>query len=126
MISMGDYEMLEDWWKAHKMQAPARDMTPSTTFITTKASTPYLSVALFLTNTSLAWVDNLIGNPSVDKSLRRDLVKPTLDYISNYAANLGFNKLFCMSIDPRTSRRYRQLGFVETCKNVNTFVKEIK
>lgn len=125
MMQEEHFEILDGWWKASGTHAPLREMVPSTTFIAELAGTPYLAASLYLTNSNLAWLDHLIGNPSVDKKLRAELAPKLLDYISSFARQLGKTRFFCMSMKRSTNRYYERLGFQPTVQ-VQAYMKEIR
>lgn len=121
-----DYPMIESWWKKRGEVAPSIEMMPASSFVVTDDDmSPLVSVSLFVTNTSVVWVDNLISNPMAKKDKVKKAVEALNGVISAYAKKIGKSRLFCMSLKKSTSRRYQQLGFMRTAKEVETFVKEI-
>lgn len=119
------YSMIKEWWNAYKEQAPELDVMPETSYIMFIDNKPILSVSLFLTNGVIAWIDNYIGNPELKGSVRKECGHILLTYLEDVAKSAGKNRMFCMSMNEKTSKRYIELGFNKTCENITTFVKEI-
>lgn len=119
------YEMVKNWWTLHNEQAPELKDMPETSYIMFFDNKPILSVSLFLTNGKLAWVDNYIGNPEFKGSVRKQCGVLLLKYLEDIAKTNDKDRLFCMSIKEKTTNRYIELGFLQTCNNVSTFIKEI-
>jgi len=125
--SVEDYKNISGWWKFYDETPPSRLMMPEdSSWILEDDDGPLLCVTVYLTNSKeLAWVDNLIGRPKADKSLRREATMELLKYIGNVSRELGYEKLFCFSEKPELKRYYMDIGFIPTMDNVTTFVKPL-
>lgn len=121
-----DYGLIKSWWDHYKEQAPELTMIPETSYLMYVNNQPILSVSLFLTNGSLAWVDNYIGNPAMKGSIRKECGVILLQYLEDVAKDNCKDRIFCMSMNEKTSQRYIELGFIKTASNISTFIKEIK
>jgi len=120
-----DYELVKDWWDSYKEQAPHFTMMPETSYIMYYNNQPILSVSLLLTNTPIAWVDNYIGNPEHKGSIRKECGNVLLRHLEEVAKSNGKDRMICMSINEKTTKRYLELGFIKTASNVDTFVKGV-
>lgn len=120
-----NYQMIKSWWDCAKEVAPELNMLPRTSYIMYHNQLPILSVSLFITNGPLAWVDNYIGNPEFKGEVRKQCGKLLLNHLEEVAKLNGKDRLFCMSVNDKTSKRYVELGFTKTCSNVSTFTKEL-
>jgi len=120
------YTMIKSWWDFYKEQAPELIMMPETSYIMSVDSKPILCVSLFLTNGPLAWIDNYVGNPELKGSMRKECGHILLTYLEDTAKDAGKDRMFCMSINQKTTKRYIELGFTKTCENITTFIKEIQ
>lgn len=124
--SKNDYNMIKEWWLSHKEIPPQEDMLPSgSTFIIRKDDTPLACVTVFLTNSKLAWVDNLVGNPEYKNEDRKLAISKLQEFIENFVSLKGYTRLFCMSIKDKTTNRYMELGYKPTCSSITGLVKEI-
>lgn len=121
-----DYELLKSWWGSYKEQAPELKMMPETSYVMYFNSQPILSVSIFLTNGPIAWIDNYIGNPSLKGSIRKECGIVLLKHLEEVSKDNLKDRMFCMSINEKTSERYIELGFTKTASNISTFIKEIK
>lgn len=122
------YGVIASWWKAAGEMTPARAAMPeSSTFILAENGEPWVCVTVFLTNSSeIAWVDNLIANPELPSgAARKEAVEQLQRFLEAWALKLGYRKLFCMAANPALAERYRNLGYISTLKNVETFIKTL-
>lgn len=120
------FETLDSWWEHYNETAPTKELIPESTFIVFCKDTPILSVSLILGNiTEYCTVDNFIGNPDYEGPIRHEAGFLLNAHIAEYAKNLGYKKLFCMSYREPVKRRYEELGYVKTLDNVTTYIKEI-
>lgn len=122
-----EYELIKSWWVARNEPPPGPDEMPEeSTFVLEKDGVPWISVSLFLTNTSICWVDNLIANPLLPGGEERKRAVVWLEeFIESSARVRGYKKLWCMAHKEPLAIRYNELGYEETCENIKTFVKEL-
>lgn len=120
-----DLLMMNEWAKKYgDTPFSERQVPTESTFVAYENGEPQLVCSVIKTNTDIAWLDNLIGNPN--KNRNKTLLKEFLEYMTFYAINSGKSILFCMSKHPKTTELYKKLGFTNTLKNVDTFYKEIQ
>ena len=124
-FTSADYPMLQSWWKTANEFAPELNVIPSTSYVMYCNDQPILSVSLIMTNISLAWIDNFIGNPELKGSERKECATILLNHLSKVAKEYGKDRLFCMSMNEKTTKRYIDLGFTQTLSHVSTFVKGV-
>lgn len=121
------FPLIASWWREHGLQPPRLSMMPEdSTFVLFVDDMPAASLSVFLTNTPMGWVDNLIANPKVRASARHRATEILLNHVCHFAHEKGHDTLFCMSIRESTDRRYQKLGFRPTATGISTFIKEIK
>lgn len=116
---------LKGWWTKLNEAGPEAKMIPETSYLMYHNNEPILFISLYMTNASVIWLDNLIGNPDLKGSDRRTCGQLFLSYIDNVAKSHGKDRFFCMSINEKTSARYVELGFTKTLDNVSTFVRGV-
>lgn len=121
-----NYPLIKQWWDLAKEQAPQIDMIPETSYLMYLNDKPILSVSLFLTNSPLTWIDNYIGNPELKGSDRKTCGYILLNYLEQVSKAHGKDRMFCMSMNEKTSQRYIELGFIKTASNISTFLKGVK
>jgi len=120
------FPLIKSWWEISGETAPLEaNMPEESTFLLYSKDDPIACISVFLTNTSVAWYDNLIGNPDFKGSMRKEGINLLLKYADKYAKEQGKALAFCMSINPKTTRRYKEFGFSTTHENVTTMIKEI-
>jgi hypothetical protein len=120
-----DYPMLKSWWDFHGEMAPELEMMPETSYIMYFNNEPILSVSLLLTNTPIAWAENFIGNPELKGDIRKECGYIIVHHLEKVAKEHNKTRIFCMSMNKKTTKRYIDLGFNKTLDNVNTFTKEV-
>lgn len=120
-----NYQLIKSWWEFAKEVAPESKMIPETSYVMYHNQNPVLSVSLFITNGPVVWVDNYIGNPEFKGEIRKQCGKLLLNHLEAVAKLNGKDRLFCMSINDKTSKRYEDLGFTKTASNISTFLKEL-
>jgi hypothetical protein len=124
-FTSADYPMIQSWWKTANEIAPELHMIPSTTYVMYCDDQPILSVSLIMTNIPLSWIDNFIGNPELKGPTRKECVSILLNHLSKVAKEYGKERLFCMSMNDKTTKRYIDLGFKQTANQISTFVKGV-
>lgn len=111
-FSPSDYETICSWWKAAgEVAPPLKHMPCETTFLVSADSVPVASLGYFTTNTDVALVQNVVGNPGVDKALKHLCVNYLFNYLDNHANNNGFKILLGFTKHPKLAKRYQELGW---------------
>ena len=120
------YFMIRSWWMKQKQMAPDSGMMPDeSTFIWIWRTVPVFSVSLILTNTHLAWIENLVANPDFRHPDRGLMVDQGMSEVMEMCKQRGLKKVFCMSVSDKTDRRFKKFGFMPSAHGVTTMVKEI-
>lgn len=125
-FEFADYELTKAWWAHYQEQGPEISMVPETSYMMLIGNKPILSVGLFLTNGPIAWIDNYIGNPDLEGSVRKECGDVLLKHLEEVAKMNCKDRMFCMSMNEKTSKRYIELGFIKTASNISTFIKPIQ
>ena len=123
-----DYPIIDAWWQFYSEIGPTQEMLPEeSTYIYEDRGAPVLCVTLYLTNTKeFCMVDNFVRNPGFKDLHRKQAITELLAYIENKAKGMGYKKMLCMGYRDKIKNIYRDLGFVSTLNNVETFIKEVK
>lgn len=125
LYTSDDYKTLCSWYEIHKETPPAKEFLPNSTFILEVAGEPMMSVSLILTNTPIAWIENLVSNPHQKGALRVSAVNEMELFLQRFAKDQGYKRLFGMSKQEKLIKRYKGLGYTMTAEKVVTFTKEI-
>jgi len=122
-----DFEMLHNWWKIQDEFPPTREMLPEeSTFICEFNEIPMVSITVYLTNSKeFCMLDNFIGNPDVPKDLRKEASSLIIAYSEQFAKDLGYKSILCMSLKEKLSNYYQSFGYIKRLTNVSTFNKEL-
>lgn len=118
--------MIVKWWKEADEPAPLICMVPEdSTYIVEDAGKAILCVSLYLTNCSLAYVENFVGNPQASGPLRQAATRALLAYIAQQASRRGYTRLICLAPNLKLRDYYKKIGFTQTADNLFSFSKEI-
>ena len=103
------------WWEGYNMAPPHKDMMPpDSTLVIYYDGLPVAAIAVILTNTKTAWLENLISDPKSDLEIKKECVDVLINSAISLCEGLGFQRIFCMSNNRATQRRYEQFEFVKT------------
>lgn len=121
-----DYEMICSWWNRADMPSPSKGLVPNeSTFIFELESKPVLSIAVYFTNTEMAYLENFIANPDFKSPVRKQASKLIVDHAMCFAKGLGFTSICCFAVNDKTAKRYEELGMRKTVDNLKSFIKEL-
>ncbi len=106
--------------------SPTSDMMPlESTFICEISKVPALCVTLYLTNSSVAYIELFIGNPDIKGPLRREAAQALVNHFQRFAREKGYTKLLCLAPNEALRRYYQKLGYTPTIDNVSVLLKEL-
>ena len=118
-IELKDYEFINKWWVKQGFKIPNKDILPNEGFggIIIEKEKPIAVSYLYLTNSKVAYVDNLIVNPSYNNKDRFKVVSTLIDACARLAKQTGCIDIWAMS----NSR-----GVLQRCKNLGAKISEEK
>ena len=120
-----DYGLIQGWWVVAGYNPPPLDIWPETTYIGFVGELPAMSVALYLTNSTLAWAENFIANPEIPSEQRKELVKYGLDYLATEAKEAGAKYFWAYSAQDKITDYYKSLGFKEINRGLVNLARKI-
>lgn len=121
-----EYLLIRSWWTLRKMVPPELDMMPEeSTFVLEVEGKPVASLSVIMTNTGTAWVDNFITDPESSFEARQLGMELGWQEVLRFVKKHGYVRLFAMSVNPRTMKRYEHFGFKKTLESVTTLVREV-
>lgn len=126
-FTSSDFPMISSWWKEANELGPNLSMLPEeSTLILELDNKPSYCLSIYFTNCKeYAYLGNFISSGSVEKKFKKEASQKLMDSIINYAKNLGYKNVLCMTHEPKLQNRYKEMGFTPTISNVQTFVKRI-
>ena len=122
-----DYDVINSWWLGQGEMPPESDMMPEdSSFVCEIGGAPALAVTVYLTNSkAFAMTDNFVGAPALKGPLRREAAQALSNHIADFARRQGYKRLFCMCYRESLEKRYNELGYRTTIRNVTTFVRDL-
>lgn len=124
MYKNSDYEILYTWWLKANEPAPLPGMLPeNSTFILEENNKPLASICIYFTNTKeIAYLENLVKDPEFKN---KQAIQQLVEFSENFAKELGYKRLICLTRKEKLKNRYQELGYQKTLDNLSSFVKEI-
>lgn len=102
-----DYPMIASWFKERGKPVPSQDLLSDLGFIADERVAGWI----YITNSSLAMIENVISNPNTVPSLRRESTKRLCSTLVESAMVLGFNNIFAISNHPAIEKICKDMGF---------------
>lgn len=126
-FNKSDFEMIQTWWKTQNEFPPTLEMLPfESTFICELDKTPMVAITVYLTNSKeFCMLDNFIGNPEQRGNLRNEASRVIISHSEQFAKDLGYKSMMCMSLKDKLSEYYQSFGYIKRLNNVSTFNKEL-
>jgi hypothetical protein len=119
------YDTLAVWWKAHGWEPVAASFLPKRGVVVYNNDTPITAGFLFQTDSPMWLMEWVVGNPNVDKDLRAEGLDVLISSIITYSKLLGSEMIYTMTSHKRLQDRYISNGFIETDKNMNSYLRRL-
>jgi len=118
-IQEKDYEFINKWWQEVQLDPISKEILPMNGLggLIIEKEKPIAVSYLYLTNSKVAYVDNLIVNPSYNNKDRFKVVSTLIDACARLAKKTGCIDIWAMS----NSR-----GVLQRCKNLGAKISEEK
>lgn len=122
-----DFSLLDNWWKSYNEMGPIPEMMmEDTSFVLEINGVPALSITVYFTNCKeVAYIENFIGNPDLEGSLRKEASQCLLNHVYKFAKDKEYKRLVCFCYKDKLVKRYEELGVVRTLSGLHSFVKEL-
>lgn len=122
-----DYPVLAGFWRAQGWSpVPAQDLPPTGVVIEDEETGTLLAAGfLYKTDSSIAWLEFIVGNPKADRTPRRLAVDLVITRLTEHAKQSGFRNVFSSLEHKGLIRRYKNHGFVETDKEMTNLIKRL-
>jgi hypothetical protein len=120
-----DYAHVSAWWQAQNWPVIPQEMLPSTGLIVESEGEKLAAGFLYKTDSKIAWLEFLVGNPESDKMKRRQALDALIQGLCDEARESGFTRIFTSAQHPGLIERYKGHGFMETDKNMTNLVRVV-
>jgi len=114
-LQESDWETLQSWWTKWEWPEMNRDLLPLNGLgglIIFKNEIPVVSGFLYLTNSSVAWMEWIISNPEYRDNDRKEAIELLIKELEKVA--LSMNKTIILSVGRNKGliNAHRNLGYV--------------
>lgn len=120
-----DFNIIKDWWIKSNEVPPIEEMlTEDSTFILEMHGKAKMCISVYLTNCKcVAYLENFIKDPEFKDSKKSS--KTLVEHAEIFAKEKGFRILVCYSYKEKLSKRYQELGYINTLNNLSSHAKEL-
>jgi hypothetical protein len=115
-----DYATICAWHRSHGWPELPKDGLSSIGFID-----DHCAGFLYTTNSCIAWVEFVVGNPDSDSKIRSKSLDLLFFWLKKEAEKLGFKMLFSSGKNPAYERRLLDHGWVHSDSGVNHYIKSL-
>lgn len=116
-----DYEVVCAWWDSHGWPRVPFTSLPFNGYLVDGTCAAFL----YVTDSDLAIMEWIIGNPAVEKSVRGEALNNLIEFISKDAKNMGYKTIITMTKHSKLIDRFVSHGFMVTDENMIHLVKEL-
>jgi hypothetical protein len=113
-IKVKDYVFLSEWWKSYNgIELPDSGALPNNGlggFIVEVKKRPIAAAYLYLTNSTIGYIDFLISDPNYKNKHRYDAIATLILACSNHAIKLGCKVVWAMTSYDGIIKRCKELG----------------
>jgi hypothetical protein len=118
ILNSGDYDdILVGWWKDWGWEPPKRDFLPldgAGGCIVFDGDTPVCAGFMYITNSSVVWIDWIISNKNYRKKPeRKEAIKILLETMTNIGRNLGNKYAYALIKHKGLIDDYVELGYIK-------------
>ena len=127
-LNESDYqEILVDWWKQWDWTAPVKDFLPDNGkggMIVFDGDIPVCAGFVYVTNSSVAWVDWIISNKEYRvKGKRREAINLLIDSLTNISRNTGNKYAYALIKNQSLIQTYLNLGYAKGDSYTSEMIK---
>jgi hypothetical protein len=120
-----DYELLCQWWKSWRWQAPPRDFLPEGGLggmLVEKNGIPIVAGFIYFTNSAVAWNEFIISNFDYKYKDRKEAIKILIFELTELAKRNGSKYVYTVVKNQNLKKAYQELGFSNGSVKVDEMV----
>jgi hypothetical protein len=111
-----DYEILVDWWKDWRWNAPPRDMLPQDGvggLMVSKDGVDICAGFIYFTNSKTAWIEFIVSNFKYKEKDRKQAIEFLISSLVDITKDVNNCKYIYTSLkNPSLINRYKNCGFI--------------
>jgi len=127
LLEDGDYEnILCDWWKDWKWDAPSKDFLPEEGrggMMVSKDGVNICAGFMYFTNSNVAWCEWVVSNKQYRDKDRKEAMYFLINIIAEICKGKGAKYIFTSLNNKALIQKYEDCKYVETDKNCTQMVK---
>lgn len=128
-LQESDYdEILLGWWKDWEWQAPPKDALPregTGGLMVFDNEEPVCAGFMYLSNSSVCWVDWIISNKEYRKPERAECITLLIDSLTYMAKQSGGKYSYALIKHEKLSKSYEDLGYVKGDSYTSEMIKTL-
>lgn len=125
-LNANDYEdILVDWWKDWGWTPPQKDFLPEDGtggLIVYDGDTPVCAGFIYITNSSVCWVDWIISNKK-HKENRRDAINLLIESLTNIGKLSGSKYAYALIKNNSLIKTYESFGYTKADSYTSEMIK---
>ena len=129
-LSENDYDnILTKWWRDWAWTAPAKDFLPDNGtggMIVYDGDTPVCAGFIYVTNSSVSWVDWIISNKEyTNKEGRKLALRMLIESLTNICTSSGSKYIYALIKNQHLTKVYEDLGYIKGDSYTSEMIKII-
>lgn len=120
-----DYLLLHAWWVEHGFPPVAQHCLPNEGIVVTNEGSSLCAGFLIKTDTSIAWMEWLVKDPSAPKELTHEGLNILINALSQRAREQGFKTVFTSSDNTKLIDRLKSQGFLVGDENTTQLMRRV-
>ena len=130
VLNEEDYDtILLNWWKSWDWDAPQKDFLPDNGkggIMILDGDTPICAGFIYVTNSSVSWIDWIISSKTYRKSPQRaDAISLLIDTLTNLAEKNGSKYCYALLKHKGLIETYKKLGYISGDSYTQEMIKKI-
>jgi hypothetical protein len=109
-----DWETLQEWWAKWNWPAVTKEMLPLNGLgglMIYKEDTPIVAGFLYLTNSSIAWMEWIVSNKDYKEDDRKEALELLILELEKVALSVGKNIIFSVGKNKSLINIHKDLGY---------------
>jgi RimJ/RimL family protein N-acetyltransferase len=129
-LTESDYDnILVGWWSDWKWTAPQQDFLPDNGtggFIVYDGEIPVCAGFVYVTNSSVAWVEWVISNRNyTDREGRKLALRLLIQSLTNISINSGSKYIYTLIKNQSLMKVYEEIGYIKGDSSATEMIKKI-
>ena len=125
IILENDYQTIASWWEDYSWPIVPKEILPQNGFMVKSEEVPLVAGFCYKTDSPILIFEWIVGNPKVEKSLRKEGLKYLINYVTLWSKSQGFSKIITMTKNSGMVESLKDCKFQETDKEMIHFMRSI-